>query len=118
MEGRVNKYKRPEGRVYCYYDCVLQGDIFVNEGVELDRESNELPHDQNGNAAYTFGVSAMDGGSPSQQSYASVSSDLLQYLVLSTCFGGGGGGREGGGERKREREGGGGKRKRGRDSPH
>ena len=51
----------------------MQGVIYVEAGITLDRESNVIPHDQNGSATFTFGVSATDGGSPSQQSYASVS---------------------------------------------
>lgn len=50
----------------------MQGVIYVEAGIMLDRESNVIPHDQNGSATFTFGVSARDGGSPSQQSYASV----------------------------------------------
>ena len=50
----------------------LQGYIFINSGVTLDRETNEVPHDQEGRAAYTFGVSATDGGNPTQQTYTTV----------------------------------------------
>lgn len=65
---------------FAYY-CQLQGDIFLNPGAVLDQESSSVPHDQNGNAAFTFGVAASDGGNPSQLSYASVS---LHGKVMET----------------------------------
>ena len=50
-----------------------QGAISLVAGVTLDREMPELPHDEDGNAVYTFGVTAVDKGSPVQINDATVS---------------------------------------------
>lgn len=56
---------------------VLQGMISLVDGATLDREAPDLPHDENGNGVYTFGVTAHDQGNPVQLNHATVSSHLL-----------------------------------------
>lgn len=51
----------------------LQGNITLAPGALLDREVDTLPHDENGNAVYRFGVTAVDKGTPAQLNYATVS---------------------------------------------
>ena len=45
----------------------------IEAGVSLDRDSNLIPHNDNGDAVFTFGVAAMDLGIPALISYTTVS---------------------------------------------
>ena len=38
----------------------------------LDRETTSIPHNDNGDAVFTFGVAAMDRGTPALISYTTV----------------------------------------------
>lgn len=60
----------------CHFEP-LQGNITLAPGAILDREVDALPHDENGNAVYTFGVTAVDKGTPAQLNYATVSVSSL-----------------------------------------
>ena len=66
----------------CHFEP-LQGNITLAPGAILDREVDALPHDENGNAVYTFGVTAVDKGTPAQLNYATVSvSSLLTSMYI------------------------------------
>lgn len=45
----------------------------MEAGIELDRDTSSTPHNDDGDAVFTFGVAAMDLGSPQEISYTTVS---------------------------------------------
>lgn len=47
--------------------------VSLEAGVTLDRETNGIPHNDNGDAVFTFGVAATDRGNPALVSYSTVS---------------------------------------------
>lgn len=56
----------------------------MGAGVNLDREMNTIPHNDDGDAVFTFGVAATDRGSPAQISFTTVStpSHVPQQNIL------------------------------------
>ena len=74
---------------YPYMHLSFQGNITLIPGIALDREAIGLPHDENGNAVYTLGVTAVDRGTPAQLNYATVGVPLLtciSYAPVRLCL--------------------------------
>ena len=55
--------------------------VTLEAGVVLDRETTSIPHNDNGDAVFTFGVAAMDRGTPVLISYTTVSFNTLQFIL-------------------------------------
>ena len=54
------------------------------EGALLDRETEGVSIDEDGNAVYSLGVVAIDGGSPPRNTGTSVSRDIHYSLAAVT----------------------------------
>lgn len=54
----------------------------MEAGVVLDRDTNSIPHDADGNAVFTFGVAAMDLAVPALISFTTVSSYYTSYACV------------------------------------
>lgn len=52
----------------------------MGAGVNLDREMNTIPHNDDGDAVFTFGVAATDRGSPAQISFTTVSRNTPNHV--------------------------------------
>lgn len=51
----------------------VQGEVFLLPGVSFDREEADVPRNNDGDAVYSFGVVASDGGTPVQVAFTTVS---------------------------------------------
>ncbi len=55
--------------------------MFLTEGVAFDREGANVPRNDNGDAVFSFGVAASDGGIPVQDAITTVSARIQIFIA-------------------------------------